>query len=134
MDANSLIEIIRSMPVKNHNAVQLKKLVVETLQRGQGLKLHGDEVNLTWLAMRIGVTRQCFYPGRGHDEMRAIVGCLNTHASVLKDCSSFAAQPKPGRLNASIQKALSENERLKKELSKNQKRWNDLYNQRLIVD
>lgn len=134
MDANSLIEIIRSMPVKNHNAVQLQKLVVETLQRGQGLKLHGDEVNLTWLAMRIGVTRQCFYPGRGHDEMRAIVGFLNTHASVLKDRSSFAAQPKPGRLNASIQKALSENERLKKELSKNQKRWNDLYNQRLIVD
>lgn len=134
MDANSLIEIIRSMPVKNHNAVQLQKLVVETLQRGQGFKIHGDEVNLTWLAMRIGVTRQCFYAGRGHDEMRAIVGLLNTHASVLKHCSSFSAQHKPVKLNVSIQKALSENERLKRELLKNQKRWNDLYNQRLIVD
>lgn len=105
MDANSLIEIIRSMPVKNHNAVQLQKLVVETLQRGQGLKLHGDEVNLTWLAKRIGVTRQCFYPGRGHDEMRTIVSILNSHASVIKDNSLFAAQPKPGKLNVSIQKA-----------------------------
>lgn len=134
MDVTSLIKIILGSPVKNPNAIQLQKSVVEILQSGQGLKLHHGEVNLTWLAKRIGVTRQCFYPGRGHDDMRTIVGILNTYASVLKDCSSLAVQPKPGKLNVSIQKALSENERLKRELSKNQKRWNDLYNQRLIVD
>ncbi|MNP46648.1 hypothetical protein D3C76_1406600 [compost metagenome] len=133
MDADSLINIILGMPVKNPNAVQLQKLVVEILQRGQGLKLHGGEVNLTGLAERIGVTRQCFYPGRGHDEMRTIVELLNTHASALESHLSVAAQPMQGKLNVHLQKALSENERLKKELLKNQKRWNDLYNQRLIV-
>ncbi|AZE47287.1 hypothetical protein C4K04_1597 [Pseudomonas chlororaphis] len=134
MDADSLINIILGMPIKNPNAVQLQKLVVEILQSGQGLKLHSGEVNLTWLAERIGVTRQCFYPGRGHDEMRAIVGILNTHISALANSSSLSVNPKQGKLNISLRKALSENERLKRELLKNQKCWNDLYNQRLIVD
>jgi hypothetical protein len=134
MDADSLSDIILGMPTKNPNAVQLQKLVVEILQSGQGLKLHGGEVNLTWLAERIGVTRQSFYPGRGHDDMRAIVSILNTHISALANFSSLSVNSKQGKLNISLRKTLSENERLKRELLKNEKRWNDLYNQRLIVD
>lgn len=134
MDADSLINIILGISIKNQNAVHLQKLAVEILQSGQGLKLHNGEVNLTWLAERIGVTRQCFYPGRGHDEMRAIVGILNTHISALANSSSPSVNPKQGKINISLRKALLENERLKRELLKNQKRWNDLYNQRLIVD
>jgi len=134
MHADSLINIILGMPVKNPNAVQLQTLIVKILQSDQSLKLHGGEVNLTWLAERIGVTRQCFYPGRGHDEMRAIVDTLNIHISALANCSALSPPSKQGKLNSSLRKALSENERLKRELLKSQKLWNDLCNQHLIVD
>ncbi|QZI69322.1 hypothetical protein K5F93_23590 [Pseudomonas protegens] len=134
MDVKLLINTILGLPVTNTKANRLKRSVVEKLQSGQRLKLHNGEVNLTWLAELVGCTRQCFYPGRGHDDMRAIVDLLNAHTQILADISSASVTPKLGKLNISIQKVLSENEKLKKELVKNQKHWKDLYNQRLIAD
>lgn len=134
MNVNTLIETILKMPVGNSKAIKLQEAVVEILRSGQSLTLHNGEVNLSSLAVLVGCTRQCFYPGRGHDDMRAIVSILNAHASVLADCSPSVTQPKLGKLNVSLHKVLSENETLKRELRKSQAQWKDLYNQRLIVD
>jgi hypothetical protein len=134
MDANLFIETLLKHPITNPKAVRLMKSVVEKLRSGQGLKLHNGEVNLTWLAELVECTRQCFYPGRGHDDMRAIVHLIKTNIPALLGTSSASATPKLGKLNISLHKALSENERLKKELLKSQIRWNNLYNQRLLVD
>jgi hypothetical protein len=134
MDVKTLIETILNMPVGNTKAIKLQKAVVDILRSGQSLTLHHGEVNLSSLAVLVGCTRQCFYPGRGHDDMRAIVSLLNTHASVLANCVSSSTPPKLGKLNVSLHKVLSDNEKLKRELLKSQARWKDLYNQRLIVD
>ena len=134
MDVNALIETILKMPVGNSKAIKLQEAVVEILRSGQNLTLHNGEVNLSSLAVLVGCTRQCFYPGRGHDDMRAIVNILNTHAWLLADSSSSSPPPKLGKLNVSLHKVLSENETLKRELLKSQARWKNLYNQRLIVD
>lgn len=134
MDVNTLIETILKIPVGNSKAIKLQESVIEILRSGQSLTLHNGEVNLSSLAVLVGCTRQCFYPGRGHDDMRAIVSILNTHASVLADCPSSATPPKLGKLNVSLHKALLENEILKRELLKSQARWKSLHNQRLIVD
>lgn len=134
MDVNTLVEKISKMHVGNPKAIKLQQSVIEILRSGQGLTLHHGEVNLSSLAALVGCTRQCFYPGRGHDDMRAIVNVLNTHASVLADCSSSSSPPKLGKLDVSLHNVLAENEKLRRELQKSRARWKNLYSHQLIVD
>lgn len=133
MDAKSVANKIKALHLQNPQAIELQKVVSIMLTEGRNLKTHNNEINLTWLSQCIGVTRQSFYPGRGSIELREIVKILNEDIAYLLPRSTQSPAHGNMKVSVALHKALAEKEQLKRELHKQQKRWNDLYNERIVV-
>ncbi|WP_070093831.1 hypothetical protein [Pseudomonas monteilii] len=133
MDAKSVANKIQALHLQSPQAIELQKVVSIILTEGRNLKTHNNEVNLTWLSQLIGVTRQSFYPGRGSIELREIVKILNDNIASLLPSPRQRPARENMKVSVALHKALAEKEQLKRELLKQQKRWNDLYNERIVV-
>ena len=133
MDAKSVANKIQALHLQSPQAIELQKVVSIILTEGRNLKTHNNEVNLTWLSQLIGVTRQSFYPGRGSIELREIVKILNDNIASLLPRPTQTPARENMKVSVALHKALAEKEQLKRELLKQQKRWNDLYNERIVV-
>ncbi len=133
MDAKSVANKIQALHLQSPQAIELQKVVSIILTEGRNLKTHNNEVNLTWLSQLIGVTRQSFYPGRGSIELREIVKILNDNIASLLPRPTQRPARENMKVSVALHKALAEKEQLKRELLKQQKRWNDLYNERIVV-
>jgi len=133
MDAKSIASIISSLHLQSPQAIKLQQVVTTILMEGRDLKIHNNEVNLTWLSHFIGVTRQSFYPGRGPKELREIVKILNENITLLIPSSTQRPAHENMKVSIALHKTLAEKEQLKRELLMQKKRWNDLYNERIVV-
>ncbi len=133
MDAKSIANRINSLRFQSPQAIKLQQVVTAMLMEGRDLKIHNNEVNLTWLSQFIGVTRQSFYPGRGSIELREIVRILNDNITHLIPRSTQRPAHENIKVSVALHKALAEKEQLKRELLMQKKRWNDLYNERIVV-
>ena len=133
MDAKSVANKIQALHLQSPQAIKLQQVVSIMLTEGRNLKTHNNEVNLTWLSQLIGVTRQSFYPGRGSIELREIVKILNDNIAYLLPRPTQRPARENMKVSVALHKALAEKEQLKRELLKQQKRWNDLYNERIVV-
>ncbi|MEX5322525.1 hypothetical protein WCE04_24710 [Pseudomonas shirazica] len=133
MDAKSVANKIQALHLQSPQAIELQKVVSIILTEGRNLKTHNNEVNLTWLSQLIGVTRQSFYPGRGSIELREIVKILNDNIASLLPRPTQRPARENMKVSVALHKALAEKEQLKRELLKQHKRWNDLYNERIVV-
>lgn len=133
MDANSLATKIKSLSLRSPQAVKLQQVVTGILMEGRDLKIHNNEVNLSWLSQLIGITRQSFYPGRGSTELRMIVKILNENVTQPLPHSLHRHAHENIKASVALHKALAENEQLKRELLKHRKRWNDLYSESIVV-
>lgn len=133
MDAKSIANRINSLRLQSPQAIKLQQVVTAMLMEGRDLKIHNNEVNLTWLSQFIGVTRQSFYPGRGSIELREIVKILNENITHLIPRSTQRPAHENIKVSVALHKALAEKEQLKRELFMQKKRWNDLYNERIVV-
>ena len=133
MDAKSIANRINSLRFQSPQAIKLQQVVTAMLMEGRDLKIHNNEVNLTWLSQFIGVTRQSFYPGRGSIELREIVKILNDNITHLIPRSTQRPAHENIKVSVALHKALAEKEQLKRELLMQKKRWNELYNERIVV-
>lgn len=133
MDAKSVADKIKALQLQSPQAIKLQQVISIMLMEGRDLKMHNNEINLTWLSQFIGVTRQSFYPGRGSIELREIVKILNDNIAYLLPRSTQRPVHENMKVSVALHKALAEKEQLKRELLKQQKRWNDLYNERIVV-
>ncbi|MDS9589750.1 hypothetical protein [Pseudomonas sp. HTZ1] len=121
------------MRLQSPQAIKLQQVITTMLMEGRDLKIHNNEVNLTWLSHFIGITRQSFYPGRGPIELREIVKILNENITQLIPRTMKRPAHENIKVSVALHKALAEKEQLTRELLKQQKRWNDLYNERIVV-
>lgn len=133
MDAKSVANKIQALHLQSPQAIELQQVVSIMLTEGRNLKTHNNEVNLTWLSQLIGVTRQSFYPGRGSIELREIVKIVNDNIAYLLPRPTQRPARENMKVSVALHKALAEKEQLKRELLKQQKRWNDLYNERIVI-
>lgn len=84
------------------------------------IPLRKGGIDLTWLAGRIGATRQIFYPGRGSPEVLQLLTLLNQYLESTSDAATNApnSDVQQSRLQVELILAKEENSKLKQQLRK----------------
>jgi hypothetical protein len=84
------------------------------------IPLRKGAIDLTWLAGRIGATRQIFYPGRGSPEVLQLLALLNQYLEGKSGAATNApnSDVQQSRLQVELILAKEENLKLKQQLRK----------------
>jgi len=104
--------------LSNRFALQLRDELIDLIDKKSSVPLRKGSIDLTWLAGRIGATRQIFYPGRGSSEVLQLLALLNQYL----DSGDFQAPPSSylnnecSRLQVELALARKENLSLKQQV------------------
>lgn len=106
------------MNLKNRFAVRLKEEVTILIETDAFIPTRIGGADRTWLAARIGATRQIFYARRGNPEILAVLEALNEFLKNKKSASREHRSPNTENLRLQTELILSkkENYRLKQQL------------------
>ncbi|MCF5197054.1 hypothetical protein GIW37_22805 [Pseudomonas syringae] len=105
MQKTLILDRLAQLNLKNRFALRLKEEMAKLIEVDAFMPMRKGSIDLTWLAARIGATRQIFYARRGNPEVHILLAMLNEFLE-----SSIATLPGGAPLNI-------ENSRLQTELT-----------------
>lgn len=118
MQKTLILDRLAQLNLKNRFALLLKEELAKLIEAEAFIPMRKDSIDLTWLAAKIGATRQIFYPGRGNSEVHMLLAMLNEY---LKNSISALPRGTPPNIeNSRLQTELTlikqENSTLKQKL------------------
>ena len=113
-----MLDRLAQLSLKNRFALQLRQELVKLIEEQTSIPLRKGVIDLTWLAGRIGATRQIFYPHRGSPEVLQILALLNEYLVNARQASpkSSNASLEHSKLHVELILVKEENSRLKQQL------------------
>ncbi|EGH22124.1 hypothetical protein PSYMO_11675 [Pseudomonas amygdali pv. mori str. 301020] len=79
MQEPKILDHLAQLNLSNRFALQLREELMSLIKNSIPVPVRKGSIDLTWLAERIGATRQIFYPGRGSSEVIQLLSLLNQH-------------------------------------------------------
>ncbi|WP_044342128.1 hypothetical protein [Pseudomonas oryzihabitans] len=118
MQKTLILDQLALMNLKNRFAVRLKEEVTILIETDAFIPTRIGGADRTWLAARIGATRQIFYARRGNPEVLAVLDALNDFLKNKKIASRDEKSPNLENLRLQTELILikKENLRLKQQL------------------
>ncbi|MBG8560207.1 hypothetical protein I4436_11350 [Pseudomonas qingdaonensis] len=118
MQKTLILDRLAQLNLKNRFALLLKEELAKLIEAETFIPMRKGSIDLTWLAAKIGATRQIFYPGRGNPEVHMLLAMLNEY--LKNSISTLPGGTPPNIENSRLQTELTlikqENSTLKQKL------------------
>ncbi|MBM1183723.1 hypothetical protein H4P02_16405 [Pseudomonas lundensis] len=118
MQKTLILDRLAQLNLKNRFALLLKEEMAKLIEIDAFMPMRKGSIDLTWLAARIGATRQIFYARRGNPEVHMLLAMLNDYLESSTSTLPRGAPPniENSRLQTELTLIKQENSTLKQKL------------------